>query len=102
LIKAKDGSQVVAIIGGFEKGMEVWNPQTREVKLLSDEIPPEGGASYGVRAAEILPINDRTELIFYGGYDRSHNDEIWKYTVDTNSWTKYFICLFYQDFKKRS
>jgi len=34
LIKAKDGNPVVAIVGGFEKGMELWNPQTREVELL--------------------------------------------------------------------
>jgi len=97
LIKDKDGQQVVLIVGGYERGMELWNPQTNEVKLLSDVIPPEGGGSYGIRAAEILPINDRSELIFYGGVKESDSDsdEIWKYTVDTNSWTKYFVCLFY-------
>jgi len=89
LIKAKDGSPVVAIVGGDGKGMELWNPQTGEVELLWDEIPPEVGTSYGLRWAEVLPINDGSELILYGGLDGSYKDEIWKYTVETNSWTKY-------------
>jgi len=90
LIKAKDGSPVVAIIGGYlNKGMELWNPQTRQVELLWDEIPPEVGASHGLDAAEVLPINDGSELILYGGSDGSTTDEIWKYTVETNNWTKY-------------
>jgi len=91
LIKGKDGLPIVAIIGGDEKGMELWNPQTREVELLWNEIPPEVGGSYGLSLAEILPINDGTELILYGGsLWRSYKDEIWKYTVETNSWTKYW------------
>jgi len=89
LIKAKDGSPVVAIIGGWGKGMEVWNPQTRQVELLWDQIPPEVGASIGLEFAEVLPINDGSELILYGGAPGSITDEIWKYTVETNSWTKY-------------
>jgi len=47
------------------------------------------GASQGLRLAEVLPIDDGSELILYGGYDGSYKDEIWKYTVETNSWTKY-------------
>jgi len=88
LIKAKDGSPVVAIIGGREKGLELWNPQTGIVELLWEEIPPEVRALTGIEWAEILPINDRSELILYGGYDGSTTDEIWKYTVETNIWTK--------------
>jgi len=89
LIKAKDGSPVVAIIGGWGKGMEVWNPQTRQVELLWGEIPPEVGTSSGLEVAEVLPINDGSELILYGGYAGSNKDEIWKYTVETNIWTRY-------------
>jgi len=89
LIKAEDGSPVVAIIGGFETGMEVWNPQTRQVELLWEEIPPEVGESYGLRYAEILPVNDGSELILYGGDTGSTTDEIWKYNVETNRWTRY-------------
>jgi len=91
LIKAKDGSPVVAIIGGYpNKGMELWNPQTREVELLWEEIPPEVGGPVGLRFAEVLPIKDGSEMILYGGDTGSTvKDEIWKYTVETNSWTKY-------------
>jgi len=89
LIKAKDGSPVVAIISGSETGMELWNPQTKEVELLWNEIPPEVGGTLGLGFAEILPINDGSELILYGGTDGSFKDEIWKYTVETNSWKKY-------------
>jgi len=89
LIKAKDGSPVVAIIGGYEKGMELWNPQTREVELVWDEIPPEVGDLFGLAYSKIIPINDGSELILYGGEARSQSDEIWKYTMETNSWTKY-------------
>jgi len=79
---------VVAIIGGEETGMELWNPITKEVQLLWNEIPPEAGSSYGLRYAEILPVNDASELILYGGYAGSNTDEIWKYNVERNSWTK--------------
>jgi len=94
LIKAKDGSNVVAIIGGFEKGMELWNPKTGEVELLWDVIPPEEGGSYGLEFAEMLPINDGSELILYGGLNGYYKDDIWKYNVETNSWTKYCHFLF--------
>jgi len=91
LIKGKDGNPVVAIIGGFPEkgGMELWNPKTREVELLWDEIPPEEGASYGLDLAEVLPINDGSDFILYGGFEGTYKDDIWKYNVETNSWTKY-------------
>jgi len=89
----------VAIIGGLEKGMELWNPQTGIVELLWDEIPPEVGGSDGLRFAEILLINDGSELIVYGGDTGSTTDEIWKYNVESNIWTKYFK-LFYLNLNK--
>jgi len=78
------------MIGGIEKGMELWNPYTKEVQLLWNEIPPEVGGAFGLEYADIIPINAGSELILYGGYEYgSTTDEIWKYTVETNSWTKY-------------
>jgi len=47
------------------------------------------GGSLGLGFTETLPINDGSELILYGGTDGSFKDEIWKYTVETNSWKKY-------------
>jgi len=96
LIKDKDGSPVVAIIGGYDKGMELWNPQTGEVELLWDEIPPEVGGSFSLRYAEMIPINNGSELILYGGYDESTTDDIWKYNVETNSWTMYISYIVYR------
>jgi len=93
LVKSKDGSPVVAIIGGNEKGIEVWNPKTRKVELLWEEIPSEAGASYGLRYAEIIPVNNASELILYGGFTGSNTEKIWKYNVETNSWTKYINCI---------
>jgi len=92
LIKGKDGSPVVAIIGGVQTGMELWNTKTGKVELLWEEIPPEVGGLGGLRYAEMLPIKNGSELIVYGGIDRSDSDEIWKYSVENNNWTKYFSC----------
>jgi len=90
LIKGKDGFPVVAIVGGVEvQGMELWNPQTREVKLLWEEIPPELGAANGFFSSDMLLINGGSELILYGGRTGSYKDEIWKYTMETNNWTVY-------------
>jgi len=108
LIKDKDGSPVVAIIGGYDKGMELWNPQTRKVQLLWNEILPEVGEPGGFSRAQALPINDGSELILYGaltypGSDASfYKDDIWKYTVKTNIWTKYYkscLPIFYKVLK---
>jgi len=78
----------VAIIGGLEKGMELWNPATGDVDLLWEEIPPEVDEVRGLQYAEAIPINDGSELIVYGGLDGSTREDIWKYTVETNTWTK--------------
>jgi len=94
LIRGNDGLPVEVIIGGQEKGMEVWNPRKQEVQLLWDENPFEVGGSLGLRFAQLIPINGGSELIVYGGYNRGYiKNEIWKYTTETNSWTKYFKCL---------
>jgi len=49
------------------------------------------GAKYGLQAADILPINDGAELILSGGNYGSSTDEIWKYNVKSNIWTKYVM-----------
>ena len=59
LITGKDGLPVVAIIGGQESGMEIWNPRLKTVELLWDAIPPEEGGEYGkkflVKTAKTFP-----------------------------------------------
>ncbi len=86
-----DGKPVVAIIGGFQelqKGMEIWNPRTKTVDLLWDEIPPEVGGKVGLWGSELVPINGGTEFILYGGVNGAYQDGIWKYVVAENSWTR--------------
>ena len=88
LIIGKDGPPVVAITGGVEKGMEVWNPATKTVELLWDEIPAEEGASYGLFESELVTIKGGTEFVLYGGHNGAFQDGIWKYLVAENSWTR--------------
>jgi len=86
LIKGKDGLPVVVIIGGNEKGMELWNPRKGEIKPL--EIPAEVGGSSSLHYAQMIPVKDESELIIYGGYGAGFRDEIWNYNGETNIWTK--------------
>ena len=87
----KDGEPVVAIIGGDQKGMEVWNPRTKTVELLWDVIPPEEGGNQGLQVSEMVTIKGGTEFILYGGYHESFQDGIWKYVVANNTWERYFL-----------
>jgi len=70
--------------------MEIWNPRTREVQLLWDEIPPEVGIeTYGLHLAKSISVNDGSELFVYGGgFNLGSSNEIWKYTVKNNTWKK--------------
>lgn len=47
--------------------MEVWNPADGSVTLITNELPPEEGYSSGVAFAQLLAINNGTELLLYGG-----------------------------------
>ncbi len=94
MIQGKDGQKVVAIISGnaYSKGMEVWNPRTKSVELVANEIPPE--QQYGFAWGQLLTIKEGTELMLYGGInwlDRESRGGIWKYIVSENSWTRYLL-----------
>ncbi len=85
----KDGQPVVAIVGGQEsKGMEVWNPSTKTVKKIWDEVPAEQGATEGLRLSELVTIKGGTEFLLYGGWNGSPPNGIWKYAVAENKWTR--------------
>jgi hypothetical protein len=95
LIPDKDGQPVVAIVGGVEKGMELWNPRTHTVELLWDEIPPEEGGREGLRGSGLVPLSGGEEFILYGGYQGSIQRDIWKYISSNNTWIRYYtISLF--------
>ena len=87
-----DGLPVVAIIGGQEKGMEVWNPRSLTIENLWNEIPAEEGAATGLSFGGMIPVKDGSEFMYYGGYKGSHHKGLWKYVVAQNSWTRYFFC----------
>ena len=88
LIKDKDGTVKVAIVGGNSKGMEFWNPSDGTVELVANEIPPEDGSSIGLTYSQVLPINEGSEFLLYSGYKVSHHKGIWRYNVAENSWKK--------------
>jgi hypothetical protein len=91
----------VAIIGGFyssQRGMEIWNPNTKTVKLLWDTIPPEEGGSQGLEDSQMVTLKGGRELLLYGGNQGSYQDGIWQYTSASNTWERYslfpFNCIF--------
>ena len=91
LITGKDGLPVVAIIGGTERGMEIWNPRLKTVELLWDMIPPEEGGRYGLQESEMVILKDGKEILLYGGWQGSSQDGIWKYMSINNTWERYFF-----------
>ena len=91
LLKGKNQQPLVAIAGGLasdSKGLEIWNPKDGTIKLVSELLPTESEGSFGLNHAQLIPINDGKEMVMYGGYQGDYQQEIWKFTVETSSWTK--------------
>ncbi len=91
LILDKDGQPVVAIIGGTQRGMEIWNPYKKTVELLWEAIPPEEGGSPGLENMYMVTLKGRQEFLLYGGYDGSIQDGIWQYISASNTWKRYSL-----------
>ena len=70
------------------RALKIWNPIDGTVKLVSDLLPTESENSFGLNHAQLVPINDGTEMVMYGGYQGDYQQEIWKFTEETSSWTK--------------
>jgi len=69
--------------------MEVWDPESSEIKLLWDEIPPEVGGSRGLSDAKMTTISGGSELIVYGGWSgREVSGGIWKYSAIGDTWKR--------------
>ncbi len=47
--------------------MEVWDPATGNVTQVTQELPTEAGDSTSLDFAQLLPINNGTDLLLYGG-----------------------------------
>ena len=74
--------------------MEIWNPNNGSVITQIDFLPTEEVESFGLQDAQLVPINDGRELLLYGGKADSVIDEIWKFSLAENSWSKVGTMLF--------
>jgi hypothetical protein len=82
VLKDKHGSMSVAVVGGrYSSDLEAWNPEDGKVTTLA-QLPPNNHTLY---SPKLVPINDGSELLMYGGNYRS---EIMKYSSLKNSWEK--------------
>ena len=82
VLRDKHGSVSVAVVGGqYSSDLEAWNPEDGKVTTLA-QLPPNTRTLF---SPKLVPINDSTELLMYGGNSRS---EIMKYSSLKNSWEK--------------
>ena len=91
LLKTGDGDPLVAVAGGVHregKGMELWDPKESKVKRVSKNLPTEKDQGIGLSHAQLVPINDGSQALLYGGFQGDYRSDIWKYTVDNSSWEK--------------
>jgi hypothetical protein len=80
-LNASNGQKVVAIAGGRQDGMEIWNPADGSVKALTQSFPTLGSES-----TVMISVKQNSELIFY---ETSYGDQgIWKYYQVNNTWSK--------------
>lgn len=92
LARNVNGDPLVAVAGGRNdgsKGLEVFNPRDGTVTVLSEVLPQEEMTDNQLQNAHMMSINGGTELLIYGGYDGFTTvDDIWKFTLADNKWTK--------------
>lgn len=90
LLKGKSGEDLVAVVGSDSdksKGMEAWNPADESLTTLHEELPHEKDG-LGLDGSQMFSINDRSELILYGGFAGVYLADIWKYSVADDSWNQ--------------
>ncbi len=83
-----DGLPSIAILGGYDKGMELWNPRASTVETIFEEIPGEEGELRGLKGSGMVSVEDDSEIILYGGWQGTYLKAVWKYVVSENSWTR--------------
>jgi hypothetical protein len=88
LVRDKEGSLLVAIIGGYNSSvLEAWNPKDGTVRTLA-QLPSN---TKKLISSQLIAINNNEELLLYGGYsknDTKYLDDIWHYTFANNTWIK--------------
>ena len=97
LLKDDKGAPLVAVAGGYRapssRGMEIWNPIDETVTTQIDVLPSDVGGG-GLEDAYMVPINEGREVLLYGGLAQTYSDEIWKFSLAENSWTKVGTMLY--------
>ena len=81
LLNGDNGEKVVAVAGGRQYGMEVWNPLDGSVKMLTTSFPTKA-----TEHSTMISVKQNSELIFYENADAMKG--IWKYFQVNNTWTK--------------
>jgi hypothetical protein len=71
--------------------MEIWNPIDGTVTTQIDVLPSEVGGG-GLEDACMVPRG--REVLLYGGLAQTYSDEIWKFLLAENSWTKVGTMLY--------
>ena len=67
----------MAIAGGLEQGMEVWDPATGKVSMPFPRIPEveEDGDARSLQYSQMVAIDEGRDLLLYGGFQvRSPTD----------------------------
>jgi hypothetical protein len=72
--------------GGYDKGIDVWNPSDGAIKTIVDVMPIEIGRTSPHQLAEMISTNNFTELVFFGGFGDAFFTDVWKYKYLSNSW----------------
>ncbi len=86
LLNGLNGETFVAIAGGISSGLEVWNPQTDTVTMLTAEFPKR--ARYSGMLPFMISVNGAEELIYYEEVEDEEGSGIWRYQQRNNSWSQ--------------
>jgi len=95
LLRNKYGDLLVAVFGGsYATDLEAWDPIDNSViNLATLDYNKNKNSKYFEQlvSTQLVPINDFTELLMYGGYSNAYeyHNTIWKYSSNNNQWTNF-------------
>ena len=92
LLNGPNGEILVALAGGVSSGLEVWNPLSDSVTVLTAEFPIR--SSYAGMAPFMISVNGANELIYYDEVEEEERSGIWRYHQGNNSWSQTGKLLF--------
>ena len=86
MLNGPNGETLVALAGGVSSGLEVWNPLSDSVTVLTAEFPIR--SSYAGMAPFMISVNGANELIYYDEVEEEERSGIWRYHQGNNSWSQ--------------